>query len=230
LFVVLFFVASLIVRVLIAILTQLPRQQPRDIGQPTTVIDDLLRRLREFEVNRQFVESARWGMALALLALLIIGMAVTIVLIRRREQKKDDDERESVWSARDALAGLTGLLRRLRLRRRTGGEALLPEVNAVRLIYRALLETGATLGAPRRTWATPREHLPALRGALPEADTEVESLTWAYERVRYGRWRPTRDDVRAAEAALERAKATLPPGAGAPGSREPTASSEERSK
>ncbi len=224
-FVVLFFIASLIVRVLIAILAQLPQRQPREIGQPTTVIDDLLRRLRELEVNRQFVESARWGMALALLALLIIGMAVTIVLIRRRERKQDEDERESVWSARDALAALAGLLGGLRLRRATAGEAPGPEVSAIRRIYRTLLEMGASLGAPRKTWATPREHLPPLHGALPEAGPEVESLTWTYERVRYGRWRPTRDDVRAAEAALERARATVPPGAGAP-----TVSSEGRSK
>jgi len=212
------------------ILTQLPQRQPREIGQPTTVIDDLLRRLRELEVNPQFVESARWGMALALLALLIIGMAVTIVLIRRRERKQDDDERESVWSARDALAALAGLLGGLRLRRGTAGEATVPEVSAIRLIYRTLLEMGATLGAPRKAWATPREHLLPLHGALPEAGAEVESLTWTYERVRYGRWRPTRDDVRAAEAALERVRATVPPGDGAPGARAPTASSEERSK
>ncbi len=220
-FLVLFFVASLIVRVLIAVLTHLPWRQPQDVRQPpTTVIDDLLRRLRELEVNPQLVESARWGMVVALLALLIIGMAVTIVLIRRRERKKDDDERESVWSAREALAGLAGLLRRLRLRRPPGDERPLPEVNAIRMLYRELLRVGAALGASRKAWATPREHLPHLRGALPEAGADSESLTWAYERARYGRWRPTREDVRAAEAAMARVKTALPP----------TAFSEERSR
>lgn len=219
LFVVLFFVASLIVRVLIAVLTHLPRGEPREIAQPPTAIDELLRRLRELEVNRQFVEGARWGMALLLLALLIIGMAVTIVLRRRRERKRDDDERESVWSARGALTGLTGWLRRLRVRR-AGSVLSPPEASAIRRFYRALLDLGATLGAPRKIWATPREHLPRLRGTLPEARTEIESLTWAYERVRYGRWRPTPDDVRAAEAALERARATVMP----------TASSEVRNR
>jgi MFS family permease len=218
LFVVVFFVAGLIVRVLVAILTQLPRRPPHEIAQPPTVIDDLLRRLREFEVNRQFVEGARWGMALLLLALLLIGMAVTIVLIRRRERKRDDDERESVWSTRDALAELTGWLRRLWVRR-LAQDAPPPEVNAIRLIYRALLDLGATLGAPRKTWATPREHLSPLGGALPAVRSEIESLTAAYERVRYGRWRPTASDVRAAEAALVRVRAT----------RGPAASSEERS-
>lgn len=220
-FLVLFFVASLIVRVLIAILTHLPRRQPQDARQPpTTVIDDLLRRLRELEVNPQIIESARWGMVVALLALLIIGMAVTIVLIRRRERKSDDDERESVWSAREALSGLAALLRRLRLRRPAAGERSLPEVHAVRILYRELLRLGTTLGASRKAWATPREHLPQLLGALPGAGSDIESLTWAYERVRYGRWRPTGDDVRAATSALERVKATVPP----------TASSEERSR
>jgi hypothetical protein len=228
-FVVLFFVASVIVRVLIAVLSHLPQREPQQIGQPTTVIDDLLRRLREFEVNRQVVEGARWGMAIALLVLLIIGMAVTIVLIRRRERKQDEDERESVWSARDVLAALTGLIGGLRIRRAPGAEAPPREVNAIRRIYRTLLEVGSAQGAPRKVWATPREHLTPLRGALPQAAAEVESLTWTYERVRYGRWRPTQEDVNTAEAALERARATVPT-ADETGPGAPTASSEGRSR
>jgi hypothetical protein len=179
LFVVLFFVASLIVRVLIAVLSHLPRREPQQIGQPTTVIDDLLRRLREFEVNRQFVESARWGMTLALLALLVLGMAITIVLIRRRERKQDEDERESVWSARDALSALTGLLSGLRIRRAPGPEAPPPEVSAIRRIYRALLEIGSAHGAPRKLWATPREYLPPLRGAPPRPRLSARGRPWS---------------------------------------------------
>lgn len=226
-FIVLFFVAGLIVRVAIAILSRIPRRDVGDVQTAPTFFDDLLRRLREIEVNPQVIEGARWGMVVALLALLIIGMAVTIVLLRRRERKKDDDEHESVWSVRDVLAGLVGRLLRLRRRRSPGHERPIPEATAIRRIYRELLRLGAGLGAPRPVWATPHEHAPRLRDALPNATGDVGALTWVYERVRYGGWRPNASDVREAEAALERAKATVAAPADSGG---PTSSSGERSR
>jgi len=84
-FIVLFFIAGLIVRAVIAVLSRISRRDVVTPGQPPAFFDDLLRRLREIEMNPQVVEGARWGMALGLLALLIIGMAVTIVVLRRRE-------------------------------------------------------------------------------------------------------------------------------------------------
>ncbi|MBI3997964.1 MAG: DUF4129 domain-containing protein [Armatimonadetes bacterium] len=210
-FIVLFFIAGLLVRVIIAVLSHLPRRELPEVGPPPSFIDDLLRRLREIEMDPQVVEGARWGMVAAFLAVLILGMAVTIVLMRRKERKKDEDERESVWSVRDLLAGLAGLLPRPRFRR-PQRERSVREAGAIRRIYRELLQVGAGLGAPRPAWATPREHGPRLQGALPGAVSEVEALTWAYERVRYGRWRPAPADVRDAEAALERVKAAAEPG------------------
>jgi hypothetical protein len=220
-FIVLFFVASIIVRVAIAILSRIPRREIPTVGQPPAFFDDLLRRLREIEMNPQVVEGARWGMVLGLLALLIIGMAVTIVILRRREKRKDEDERESVWSAREMLAGLGRLLLRVRRPRGPREERAVPEATAIRRVYRDLLRLGEDQGARRPAWATPREHDPALRRVLPDATGEVETLTWAYERARYGRWRPSAREVQEAEAALERAKATVTP---------PTASSVERSR
>jgi len=226
-FIVLFFIAGLIVRAVIAVLSRIPRRDVVTPGQPPAFFDDLLRRLREIEMNPQVVEGARWGMALGLLALLIIGMAVTIVVLRRRERKQDDDEHESVWSAREMLAGLGKLLLRLRRPRPAREERAVPEATAIRRVYRDLLRLGADLGAPRPAWATPREHDPRLQGVLPDATGEVETLTWVYERVRYGRWRPTGHEVREAEAALERAKATVAPAVDAGGA---TPSSGERSR
>ena len=159
-------------------------------------------------MNPQVVEGARWGMVLAVLLLLVIGMALTIVLLRRRERPPDEDEHESVWSAREALRGLAGLLLRLRRRRPAAGESAVPEAKAIRLIYREVLALGAGIGAPRPTWATPREHDPRLRGVFPEAADAVGWLTVAYEQVRYGTWRPTPADVHQAQDTLERAKAS----------------------
>ncbi len=220
-FIVLFFVASIIVRILIAILSRIPRRDVAHPGQSPAVFDELLRRLREIEMNPQVIEGARWGMVVALLALLIIGMAVTIVLMRRRGRKTDDDERESVWSTRAALAGLTDLLPRVGRRLSPYDEGAVPEARAIRRVYRELLHVGAGLGTSRPVWATPREHDPSLRRILLHATSDVAGLTWAYERVRYGGWRPMPAEVRDAEAALERVKATVAP---------PTASSEGRSR
>lgn len=209
LFIVLFFVASLIVRVLIAVLSRIPRRALATPEAAPTVFDDLVRRLREIEMNPQVVEGARWGMLLALLVLLGVGMAMAIVVLRRRERKKDDDEHESVWSAREMLDALLRPIRSLR-RRPRARERPVPEATAIRRIYRELLRLGADLGAPRPAWATPREHNARLQEVLPGATGEVTTLTRAYERVRYGAWRPPADQVREAEAALARAKATGP--------------------
>jgi hypothetical protein len=222
LFMVLFFVAGIVVKIIIAILSHIPQRPLPQPGAPPSGIDDLARRLRELNMNPQMVEGARWGMVLAVLLLLIIGMALTVVLLRRREHPADDDEHESVWAVRDAFKGLAKLLSRLRRRRPRGDESLVPESQAIRLIYRDLLALGAGLGAPRPTWATPREYDPRLRGALPDAAEAVVWLTTAYEQVRYGLWRPMPADVHKARAALERAKVSAaarasPPAPGATG-------------
>lgn len=206
LFLVLFFIAGIIVRIAIAILSHLPQRPLPQTGMPPSGIDDLIRRLRDLNMNPQVVEGARWSMVVAVLLLLVIGMAVTIVLLRRRERRPDEDEHESVWSAREALKGLANLLLRLRRRRPAVDESAVPEAKAIRLIYREVLTLGAGLGAPRPVWATPREHDPRLRGVFPESADAVGWLTMAYEQVRYGTWRPTQADVHQAQETLERAK------------------------
>ena len=218
-FLVMFFIAGIIVRVLIAILSRIPRRDVPETQPPPTFFDDLLRRLREIDMNPQVVEGARWGMVAALLALLLLGMALAIVFVRRRERKKDDDEHESVWSTRAWLAGFGDLLPRFGAS--VGEERQASEVRAIRRLYLELLRLGARLGAPRIEWATPREHEPRLQDVLSQAVPEVEALRWAYERVRYGTWRPRVAEVQDAEATLDRIKATAPPA---------TASSEERSR
>ena len=222
LFVVLFVVAGLVVRVLIAILSRLPRREMPEIGPATTVFDDLLRRLREIEMHPQVVSGARWGMVLAVIAILVAGMALAVVLRRRRERRPDEDDHESVWSVREALRSLAGRLPRLGRRQEDDDGPTAPAVGAIRRIYRELLGLGAGLGAPRHAWATPREHEPRLRGVLREAEAEVELLTAAYERVRYGAWRPAPVEVQEAEEALARAKAAMEPAG--------SASSEGRSR
>ncbi len=209
-FLVLFFIAGIIVRLLIAVLSRIPRRDVPETQPPPTVFDDLLRRLREIEMNPQVVEGARWGMVAALLALLLLGMALAVVFVRRRERKKDDDEHESVWSTRAWLSGLGDLLPRFGAGAGAGEERPGPEVRAIRRVYLELLRLGGRLGAPRKDWATPREHEPRLQDVLANAVPEVQALRLAYERVRYGTWRPEAAEIRDAEATLERVKSTVP--------------------
>ncbi|MDR7518353.1 MAG: DUF4129 domain-containing protein [Armatimonadota bacterium] len=217
LFLVLFVIAGILVRLLIAVLSRLPHREMPDLQTPPTVFDDLLRRLRELEVNPQMVEGARWGMVAVAVLLLVIAMALTIVLRRRREGSPDEDERESVWSARELLRGLAGMLPPIRRPRPPAEDRVGPTAGAIRRIYRELLRLGGAHGEPRPSWMTPREHEPRLRGVFASAAEDVGVLTAVYERVRYGGARPTAEDVRAAVGALERIKASLAPGPGAAG-------------
>ncbi|MDR7522420.1 MAG: DUF4129 domain-containing protein [Armatimonadota bacterium] len=217
LFLVLFVVAGILVRLLIAVLSRLPYREMPDLQTPPTVFDDLLRRLRELEMNPQMVEGARWGMVALVVLLLVIAMALTIVLMRRREGSPDEDQRESVWSARELLRGLTGVLPRIGRPRPPAEDRAGPTAGTIRRIYRELLRLGGTQGTPRPSWMTPREHEPRLRGVFTRAAEDVGVLTAAYERVRYGGARPTAAEVRAAGEALERIKASLAPGPGAAG-------------
>jgi hypothetical protein len=208
LFLALFFVAGILVRIIIAVLSHIPR---RDIDPlqppPPTAFDELLRRLREINMNPQVIHGARWMMVAAVALGLAIGMAVTIALMRRRERKTDEDEHESVWSAQELWSGLA---RRLRLRSRPAApERAAAGVHSIRRVYRDLLQVGRTLGAPRPPWATPREHQPALTGVLFAAADDVAVITDAYERVRYGPWTPAEASVGTVKAALVRIRAAV---------------------
>ncbi len=210
LFLVLFFVAEILVRVIIAILSRIPRRTPDPLQPPPpTVFDDLLRRLREINMHPQVIEGARWLMVVTVVALLAVGMALAVVLMRRRERKSDDDEHESVWSSQDALGGLKRFMRRLRFRRHALDEPREPGARSIRRVYRELLRLGARIGAPRHPSMTPREHDPRLRAVLPVAAQDVTALTDLYERVRYGDWQPPVADVRTAQDTLGRIKAAV---------------------
>ncbi|MDR7554921.1 MAG: DUF4129 domain-containing protein [Armatimonadota bacterium] len=206
LFVVLFLVASVVARLVLLVLARLPWRQVAPGDVPSTALGDLLRRLRDLEVHPHVVEGARWSLTTVLVAALVLGMAVTVVLGRRRPQPSDADEHESVWSTREALTRLAGVLTRRRSATRERDELAGGGAGTIRRIYRDVLAWGASLGAPRPAWATPREYAPRLGGRCPQAGSEIEALTWAYERVRYGRWRPAPGDVQAALTAWRRVR------------------------
>jgi hypothetical protein len=208
---VVFFVAEILARVIIAILSRVPQRGGGDTIPPPSGLDDLLRRLREIRVHPTVIEGARWSMVLLATILLCLGMALTVILMRQRTGRPDEDEHESVWSTAGLLRGLGGLVPRFRSRRALADEPPDPAIRSLRRIYRELLVLGRSAGAPRHPAATPREHGPRLTEALPAAAAEIATLTEAYERVRYGGWRPPVAAVAAAQEALDRVRAAMPP-------------------
>jgi hypothetical protein len=211
-FYVMFIIATVLVRALIFILERLPSRVRFTIPTREPMpLDTLLERLRSLELNPQVIAGARWGMVMAVITLLMIGMAATIVMLRRRQRRPGDDERESVWSGRAAWNNVKNALRGLRIRRARPGERLLPTAAGMRMVYRELLQLGRSLGAVRPPWATPREHDPRLRSVLAAASDEVALLTGTYERVRYGGWTPTPTELQEARDALARIRSAALP-------------------
>ncbi len=71
----------------------------------------------------------------------------------------------------------------------------------IRIIYARLLRLSARLGEPREPAATPIEFLSRLEKVFPASRDELESITNAYLRVRYGELPESRDQVEAVESA-----------------------------
>jgi len=96
---------------------------------------------------------------------------------------------------------LDGLARRLRPAGR------LAAAQRVRQIYAALLDLSAALDCPRPSFATPWEFLPALSGAFPGCDADLQAITRMYVRVRYGQYPEDPHEIQAVEAAWARLQA-----------------------
>lgn len=208
LFLALFAVALVIAKVIIAALSRLPwrpaaLEPPEALRQPLSVL------LRDLPPT--VVSSARWGVVLLVMGLLILLIAVAVVRARRKPRRAGEDERESVWDARSALAGLGRALRGLWRR----SAPLMPEepaASSIRALYRELLRIGQSTGVPRRPSETPYEYRPRLSGRLADAAPPIASLTDAYVRVRYTPHTPSEPEIEGARSDLEQVRrAAAPP-------------------
>jgi hypothetical protein len=74
----------------------------------------------------------------------------------------------------------------------------------IRRIYVELLRLSADLGCPRPAQDTPQEYLLSLREVYASHQHELELITRAYERVRYGELPETRAEIVDVEAAWEK--------------------------
>lgn len=142
------------------------------------------------------LQGLRWLLVAAILVLALGLVALAVTRYRRRRAEAEVEEvRQSLWSWREALAGLRARLRalldRLRPKRVSPapagvGPGLSPEARTVREIYREFLKLMGELGRPHRPDETPFEFLARVRSDLPGVEAEAEEVTAAYVRVRYG--------------------------------------------
>jgi hypothetical protein len=71
----------------------------------------------------------------------------------------------------------------------------------IRIVYAQLLRLAARLGEPRQPAMTPIEYLSNLDNIFPASTDELECITDAYLRVRYGELPETREQIEQIEAA-----------------------------
>jgi hypothetical protein len=151
-----------------------------------------------------------WGVVILVALLAVVSM--TRWLTRWRDTKDEDRqsilEKGDLWDILrqslqdrlrqigDGLASLAGLRH---------GHRLLAAAR-IRRIYAQLMEMSERLGDPRPVAQTPLEFLPTLEDAFPGRGIDLEDITRAYLRVRYGELPETRQEVDQVEEAWERVR------------------------
>ncbi len=75
-------------------------------------------------------------------------------------------------------------------------------------IYQQMIRIGSEFGRPRDASETPYEYLKTLFELWPERQGEVQLITRAYVKVRYGEFPETREEFEAIKAAWERVQQT----------------------
>jgi hypothetical protein len=191
-----------------------------DFGQNTEGIEELAGDVRGLtEGLGQQVEPPAWAADLGdwISTILLWGGAILVLVLlfnglvrRSRSRSWDlDEERDTVLSLKDLPQHLLWNLRQRAAQalaafsRLRPGERLLAAAR-IRRLYAELLDLSAKLGSPRPSAATPNEFVTVLHGLFPPLYNELNTITKAYLRVRYGELPESRQEVEVVEAAWER--------------------------
>lgn len=153
-----------------------------------------------------------WGVIL-LFAFMLLMMARSQILKERLEQ---DADYESVSEQDSILESLRNILRRGMERMADQLEQMRGFRNARRLlvaarirrIYVHLLDLSERLENPRQPSQTPLEFLPSLERLFPGFKGDLDLITEAYLRVRYGELPEKKDEIVEIEAAWKRVAST----------------------
>jgi hypothetical protein len=138
--------------------------------------------------------------------LIIVGIVLYTVRRFRRESTAqvigDEDHISIAGSLSDYLRSVRNRAQQaLEGVARMNPAARLIAAARIRIIYVRLLRLGTRLGEPRGPAVTPIEYLDYLEKLFPASKDELELITNAYLRVRYGELPETRSQVEEVESA-----------------------------
>lgn len=150
-----------------------------------------------------------------LLWTIVIGVSLLIIISLSRwllkERQASAEEHRAMMSSVDLLALLReglrqrlsdlgeGLSNAIRFRQ---GQRLLAAAK-IRRIYAQLMKLSSEMGTPRPAASTPLEFLQTLTRMLPDQKEELDLITRAYLKVRYGELPETHQEVDEVETAWE---------------------------
>jgi hypothetical protein len=162
------------------------------------------------QVTKMVKPATLWLILIVILAgvLLAIGMQAWKEYRRRMDTattqlSPGDVLREMGEAARQRARELAEEFAR-RLRSLPGTRLI--QALRIRLIYSELMELCTVLRHPRLGATTPLEFLPEMKKLFPDSDADLQTITEAYLRVRYGQLPETREEVEPVLAAWERVK------------------------
>lgn len=151
-----------------------------------------------------------------LLWVFVIAILVAILYSISRwlfhERQSGEDQRESIIERGDMLRifrralqdKLDQLSQSLRGRANLRAGQRWLAAAKIRRIYARLMELASKLGEPRPLAFTPLEFLPTLENLLSEGKGDIQLITEAYLRVRYGELPETSQEIQQVEEAWER--------------------------
>jgi hypothetical protein len=151
-----------------------------------------------------------WGFVIAISLAILFSISRWLI----NENRSDLEEREGMIERRDVLSlirkairdRLDGLGQSLRSPRLRSSQRWLAAAK-IRRIYARMMDLARQLGIPRPPASTPLEFQPILEEMLPDAKGEVNLITAAYLRVRYGEIPETIEEVEQVEFAWEHVRA-----------------------
>lgn len=162
----------------------------------------------EETVNLSHLASAiNTGRILGRIAVILAIILVVVLALRWRAMLARNQADEEVSDLPGALhwPSLPHFDPRKRLARLTGASRWLAAAR-IRRIYTELMSLAARLEHPRPQAVTPLEFLTTLGLVFPEDQTDLEQITGAYLKVRYGEYPETPEQVQTVVQAWERVR------------------------
>jgi hypothetical protein len=147
------------------------------------------------------------GRVIFLLGIVLLVVAFILFGLRLGKQRKLDAEEESAAFQSGAPGSRwTNWLQQVipsGLRMRFKSPAQMLAAARIRIIYSQLMVLSQKMGNQRPPSATPYEFLPSLETLLPEEQEQLNQITAAYVKIRYGEYPETMQEVEAVQAAWE---------------------------